>query len=37
VSIGLSVPDLQPVRGLVQRVGETCLFGALIFAAAPRA
>lgn len=37
VSIGVSVPDLAHLRGLIQRCGETCQFGALILAAAPRA
>lgn len=30
VAIGLSVPDLHNVRGLIQRCGEACLFGAVI-------
>ena len=32
VTIGISLPLLAPVRGLVQRVGEPCLFGGLALA-----
>lgn len=34
VTIGLSLPGIAPIRGLVQRVGEAALFSALLVLAA---
>jgi len=31
-TVGLSVPGLFPVRGLIQRVAEAVLFGGLLLA-----